>query len=154
MQRVRVVVWVLTLGAACASCHNNIVAVPAPSTSVVVVGALQAPNGLQGFVINSGSPGSPNNPVTCAALVCYQTIQLMNNGANCAGNINGQTNVFIAPASSANLLRSSPSGFLIPGNPSLVPGQVVTVNVTIPEQPSVNYVVTETLNWSAAVCPQ
>lgn len=146
---------VSAFGVSGAGCHNNIVAVtPSTTANVVVLGAVPSPNGLAGFVINSGSPGAPNSPLTCASLVCFQTIQLKNDGTGCAGNVNGQTNVFIAPASSPNLLRSSSSGFLIPGNPTVLPGQVVTVNVTIPEQPAVNYVVTEVLNWTIAVCPR
>ena len=119
---------------------------------VVVVGANPAPSGLPGFVINQGAPGALQNPVTCAELVCYQTVQLLNTGPSCVTSVNGQTQVFIAPASTTTLVRTSSSGLLITGNPTLHPGQTVPVNVTIPEQPPVNYVVTLVLNWVTSTC--
>jgi hypothetical protein len=151
MRVVRAIPILSVCGVLSAGCTT--VASPTSTTGqVVVVGANPAPSGLPGFVINQGAPGALQNPVTCAELVCYQTVQLLNTGPSCVTSVNGQTQVFIAPASTTTLVRTSSSGLLITGNPTLHPGQTVPVNVTIPEQPPVNYVVTLVLNWVTSTC--
>jgi hypothetical protein len=152
MRVLRLFPVVACLGVLSAGCSNSVSTAPTPLAQVVVVGANAAPGGLPGFVINQGTPGAPQIPQTCAALVCYQTIQIQNTGIACANNINGQTQVFIAPASSPNLVRNSSSGFLITGNPALQPGQIATVTVTIPEQPPVPYVDILVMNWTSGTC--
>ena len=151
MRSVRLLLFFSVFGVLWGGCSNATVA-PGPAGEVIVVGAEPGPGGLPGFVINHGSASGPAIPFTCAALVCYQTVQLRNTGIACANDINGQTEVFIAPASAPNLLRSSSSGYLITGNPPLLPGQTVSVNVTIPEQPSTDYVIMLVLNWTSSSC--
>lgn len=150
MRAVRALLFVSIFGVLSAGCST--VVAPTLPGQVIVVGADPAPGGLPGFVVNQGSPGALQNPITCTAVVCYQTIQLRNNGTSCANNVNGQTQVFIAPVSSSSLVRNSSSGLLIPGNPPLLPGQTASVNVTIPEQPSVSYVVIVVLSWTSTSC--
>lgn len=154
--RTAAILFVVVLGALaalCGACSGTSPATPSSATAnVIVVGAAAAPTGLPGFQIASGAAGLSDIPVTCSESVCFATIKLQNTGTGCAGNIDGTINVFSAPATPSSLLRSSTSGLLIPNNPILTPGQIVSVHVAIPIA-DVNYVVTAVLNWTNPTCP-
>ena len=151
--RIAAVLFVAALGALVGACAGSGPAAASSTANVIVVGTPAAPAGLQGFQIGSGAAGVSDVPVTCGTLVCFETLQLQNTGTGCAGNIDGNTNLFAAPASLTSLLTSSRSGLLIPNNPVLTPGQIVSVNIAIPPAPAVNYVVTVVLNWTNLACP-
>jgi len=130
---------------------------PAAATStanVIVVGAPAAPASLPGFVIDSGTLGVSDVPLTCSDQVCVETLQLQNTGTGCAGNIDGNINVFSVPASTASLLATSTAAIRIPNNPALLPGQIVSVNVAVPPAASAaNYIDVAVLNWTNPSCP-
>ena len=145
--------FAVALGVLSGACGGDSAA-PSATANVIVVGAAAAPAGLPGFVIDTGAPDASAVPLTCSALVCFETIQLQNTGTGCAGNIDGDTNVFAAPASVTSLLATANSNIRIPNNPILTPGQIVSVQVSIPiPAPTVNYVVTAVLNWTTPSCP-
>jgi hypothetical protein len=123
------------------------------AANVVVVGAPAAPASLPGFLIDSGAPGMSDVALTCSDQVCFQTVQLKNTGPGCAGNIDGNVNVFSVPASTTSLLASTTGAIRIPNNPTLLPGQVVSVNVTVPSPAEVNYIDVAVLNWTSPSCP-
>ncbi len=129
--------------------------VTATSTAnVVVVGATPAPASLPGLVFDSGTPGVSDVALTCSDQVCFETLQLQNTGPGCAGNIDGNVDVFSVPASATSLLATSTGAIRIPNNPTLLPGQVVPVNVTVPVTPAgVNYIDVAVLNWTNPSCP-
>ena len=90
---------------------------------------------LPGFQIGSGAPGMSGAALTCSDQVCFETLQLQNMGPGCATNVDGNVNVFATPVSTTSLLASSTGAIRIPNNPTLLPGQVVSVNVSIPLPP-------------------
>jgi hypothetical protein len=152
IMRTAAILFVVALGALGGACSGSGPAAASSTANVIVVGAPAAPAGLPGFQIDSGAPSVSDVPLTCSALVCFETLQLQNNGAGCAGNIDGNINVFSAPASLVSLLTTSNSSIRIPNNPVVTPGQIVSVNVAIPV-PAENYVVTAVLNWINTSCP-
>jgi hypothetical protein len=124
------------------------------AANVVVVGAPAAPASLPGFVIDSGTSGVSDVALTCSDQVCFETLQLQNTGPGCAGNIDGNVNVFSVPASATSMLTASTGAIRIPNNPTLLPGQVVSVNVAVPSSPAaVNYIDVAALNWTSPSCP-
>jgi hypothetical protein len=129
--------------------------VAATSTAnVIVVGAPAAPASLPGFVIDSGAPGVSDVPLTCSNQVCLETLQLQNTGTGCAGNIEGNINVFSVPVSATSLLTTSTAAIRIPNNPTLLPGQIVSVNVAVPLAASAaNYIDVAVLSWTSPSCP-
>ena len=146
------IVFVVALGALGGACSGAGVVSASSTANVIVVGAPAAPAGLPGFQIDSGAPNTSDLPLTCSAIVCYATIQLQNTGTGCAGNVDANINIFAAPASLTTLLSTSSVSALIPGNPILTPGQVVSVNVAI-QVPGVSYVVTAVVNSTNPTCP-
>jgi hypothetical protein len=51
-------------------------------------------------------------------------------------------------------LTTSTAAIRIPNNPTLLPGQIVSVNVTVPPPPAtVNYIDIAVLNWTNPSCP-
>jgi hypothetical protein len=147
-------VFVVVLGVLGWACGGSDPVAASSTSNVIVVGAAAAPTGLSGFVIDTGKPGVSNVPLTCSALICFETIQLQNTGTACAGNIDGDSNVFAAPASVTSLLATAHSSIRLPNNATLMPGQTVSVNVAIPiPAPAVNYIVTAVLNWTTPSCP-
>jgi hypothetical protein len=154
--RTSAILFVVVLGALAAlggACSGTSPSTPSSTTgNVIVVGAAVAPTPLPGFVIASGAAGRSDIPLTCSELSCFATIKLQNTGTGCAGNVDGNVNVFSAPATPSSLLTTSSSGFLIPNNPILKPGQIVSVNVAIPV-PAVDYIVIAVLNWTSPTCP-
>lgn len=119
----------------------------------IVVGAPAAPASLPGFVIDSGAPGVSDVPLICSDQICLETLQLQNTGTGCAGNIDGNINVFSVPASATSLLTTSTAAIRIPNNPTLLPGQIVLVNVAVPAPPAVNHIDVAVLNWTNPSCP-
>jgi hypothetical protein len=73
----------------------------------------------------------------------------------CAGNVDGSISVYSAPASPTSALSTTAEGLLIPKNPVLAPGQVVSANVAVPMPASlaVDYVVIAQINWTSPTCP-
>jgi hypothetical protein len=131
---------------------------PAAATStanVVVVGAQAAPAPLTGFVIDSGTAdGSAAVALTCSEDICYETLQLQNTGLGCAANIDGDIDVFSVPASTTSLMARSTSAVRVPNNPTLLPGQITSVNVAVPAPPAaVSYIDVAVLNWTNPSCP-
>jgi len=124
------------------------------AANVVIVGAQAAPASLPGFVIDSGTAGVSDVALTCSGQVCFETLQLQNTGPGCAGNVDGNVNVFSVPASATSLVAASDGAIRIPNNPTLLPGQIVSVNVAVPTPPAgVNYVDIAMLNWTNPACP-
>ena len=135
------------------ACAGSSPTAASPATTVIVADAQAAPAGLPGWVIDTGVNGVSAVPLTCSDIECVESIQLQNMGPGCAANVDGSINVFSAPASTTSL-TSSRAGLLIPSNPVLVPGQSVTVNVSVPNpagRPD-GYVVTVVLSWTNHAC--
>ena len=130
---------------------------PAAATStanVVVVGAPAAPPPLSGIVIDSGTPDASAVALTCSDQICVETLQLQNTGLGCAGNIDGDVDVFSVPASTTSLVARSTSAIRVPNNPTLRPGQITSVTVAVPAPPAgVSYIDVAVVNWTSPSCP-
>jgi hypothetical protein len=150
--RVRVALVLALSGHACS---QGTPTTASSTANVIVVGAPAAPAGLPGYVIDTGSGGTSDVPLTCSDQVCVETIQLQNTGPGCAGNIDGSINLYLSPASPTSPLSTRAEGLLIPNNPVLAPGQVVSANVSVPPPGSLaaGYVVIAQLNWTNPTCP-
>ena len=146
---------VLLLALSAGACSQNSPTAASSAATVVVVGASAAPAGLPGYVIDTGGAGTSDVPLTCSDQVCFETIQLQNTGPGCVTNVDGQINIYAAPPSLTSSLSTKGECLLIPNNPVLAPGQVVSVNVAVPMPASlsVSYAVTLALNWSTPSCP-
>jgi hypothetical protein len=154
--RIRAFLLVLALAASAAGCAgSNTATTPSATTSVVVLGAPGAPSGLAGFVIDTGGAGTSDKSLTCSNAICYETIQLQNTGPGCAGNVDGTINLYSAPANLNSLVTGTKGQFLIPNNPVMTPGQVVSVNVEVPMPASQasNYAVILVINYTTPTCP-
>jgi hypothetical protein len=138
-----------------AACSGSTPTAASSTAKVIAVGAPPAPGGLPGYVIETGGGGKSEVPLICSDQVCFETIQLQNIGTGCAGNVDGSISVYTAPASSASALSTTAEGLLIPNNPVLAPGQVVSVNVEVPTPASlaVDYLVIAQINWTSPTCP-
>jgi hypothetical protein len=153
--RNRAVFFLLILAVSAAGCAGNTATSPTAATSVVVVGAPGAPSGLSGYVIDTGGPGTSDKQLTCSNLICYETIQLQNTGPGCAGNVDGTINLYAAPANLNSLVTTTKGQFLIPNNPVMTPGQVISVNIEVPMPGSQtsNYAVILVVNYTTPTCP-
>jgi hypothetical protein len=146
------IVGIVAFGLLAAGCSGSTPAGASALGNMIVVGAPAPPNGLQGFVIGSGGGGVSNVPLTCSALVCFQSIQLQNTGPGCATNVDGSVNIYTAPANSGSLERTLLSSLLIPNNPVLAPGRTVSINLNVPPPIADSYIVTLVLNWTSPSC--
>jgi hypothetical protein len=137
------------------ACSGSTPTAASSTGNVIPVGAPAAPAGLPGYIIDTGGGGKSAVPLICSEQVCFETIQLQNIGTGCAGNIDGSISVYAAPASPASALSTTAEGLLIPNNPVLAPGQVVSVNVAVPTPASlaVDYVVVAQINSTSPTCP-
>jgi hypothetical protein len=137
------------------ACGGSTPTAASSTANVIPVGAPPAPAGLPGYIIDTGGGGKSDTPLICSDQVCFETIRLQNIGTGCAGNVDGSIGVYAAPASAASALSAIAEGLLIPNNPVLAPGQVVSVNVMVPMPASiaVDYVVVAQINSTSPTCP-
>lgn len=135
------------------ACSGSTPTTASSTANVIPVGAPPAPAGLPGYIIDTGRGGRSDVPLTCSDQVCFETIQVQNKGPGCAGNVDGSIGVYSAPASPTSALSATAEGLLIPNNPVLTPGQVVSANVAVPIPLAVDYVVIAQFNWTSPTCP-